>query len=115
MKIRKASYTHITVETDAGEVFRPDLDDMILRLMTPGRVLFPIRITKGTLSVLTSGGNYLVVTDEDPYLTLEGEPYNVADFETLAMGYDDTPTLGHYGPTYKTSEETETTFIILNG
>jgi hypothetical protein len=114
MKILHASYTHITVETALGEIFRPDTDDKFLNLVTPGKIFLPIKTTEGNLAVLTNGGNYKVVTTEDVYLTADGSPYNVAAYTNLTLAHNSTPTMGYYGPIFKTTAESETTFIIKN-
>ena len=111
MKKIRLSYTRLVVSVDALEEFTPDADNFFLQQVPPGCFVIPHNITQGDLEARTGGGNYQT-SDSEIYQTSDSGPYNTATWTAINMGMDEVVQLGHYGPTFRATLDSQITFLI---
>lgn len=111
MKKIRSSYTRLIVSVSANEEFTPDTDDLFLDIVPFGANCLPCNISQGNLQARAGGGNYQT-SGTEIYNTADSGPYNVATWTAINMASDSAIQLGHYGPTFRATEDSHITFVI---
>ena len=111
MKKIRSSYTRLVVSVSANEVFTPDADDFFLNIVPFGARCLPCNNLRGNIEVLSGGGDYQT-SETEIYHTADSGPYNVASWTAIGMASDSAVQLGHYGPTFRATEDSHITFAI---